>query len=102
MSRVLIVDDDERARTTLAQTLERHGFTCAATPSIEGAMTLIRAADHDVILLNPSLGPQAAIEMQRSLRAVGRHAPGVVFISSQDADDDVIARVRLALDGSRS
>jgi DNA-binding response OmpR family regulator len=123
MNRVLIVDDDEQVRRALAHTLERNGFECLDASSIETAMSLLRTAKPDVVLLNASLGPESGLDMQRTVRDGGGQAPPVVFITGRrdlfgamaaqlgPADDwvgkpwdqnELVARVRLAIVRARA
>jgi DNA-binding response OmpR family regulator len=103
MSGVLIVDDDDQARAVIARALKENGLASWTASSVDGAMELIQSIEPDVILLNASLGPQSALLMQRSLRSGGRQAPAVIFTKGREDDTpEIIARVRLAMDRSRS
>ena len=102
MIRVLIVDDDDQARTVIARALEGEGIGSVYAPSVDRAMELMQTLEPDVILLNASLGPQSAILMQRSLRSGGRQAPAVVFTRGrEDVTSDIVSRVLLAMGRSR-
>jgi len=60
---VLLVDDEERFRTTLAKLLSRHGFSVRDAGGCEAAVTLLQEASCDVIVLDVKMpgisGPDA-------------------------------------------
>ena len=67
--RVLIVDDEERFRDTLAKLLGRHGFTVRTAGGGNEALTLLAEAPCDVIVLDvkmPGLSGQQALPLLRA------------------------------------
>jgi DNA-binding NtrC family response regulator len=60
---VLIVDDEERFRETLAKLLSRHGFSVRHAGGCQEGLDLLRQAPSDVIVLDVKMpgisGPQA-------------------------------------------
>jgi DNA-binding NtrC family response regulator len=67
--RVLLVDDEERFRDTLAKLLSRHGFSVRAAGGGQEALTLLGEAPCDVIVLDvkmPGLSGQDALPLLRA------------------------------------
>ncbi|EHJ49388.1 response regulator receiver protein [Solidesulfovibrio carbinoliphilus subsp. oakridgensis] len=67
--RVLIVDDEERFRDTLAKLLTRHGFAVRTAGGGQEALALLGAAPADVIVLDvkmPGLSGQEALPLLRA------------------------------------
>ncbi len=66
--RVLIVDDEERFRDTLAKLLSRHGFSVRGAGSGKEALDMLAQAPCDVIVLDvkmPGLSGQEALPLLR-------------------------------------
>ncbi|MFU2208337.1 response regulator [Solidesulfovibrio sp. C21] len=66
--RVLIVDDEERFRDTLAKLLSRHGFSVRTAGGGEAALALLGEAPCDVIVLDvkmPGLSGEEALPLLR-------------------------------------
>uniref|UniRef100_I2Q5N1 Response regulator with CheY-like receiver, AAA-type ATPase, and DNA-binding domains n=1 Tax=Desulfovibrio sp. U5L TaxID=596152 RepID=I2Q5N1_9BACT len=67
--RVLIVDDEERFRDTLAKLLTRHGFAVRTAGGGQEALALLGDAPADVIVLDvkmPGLSGQEALPLLRA------------------------------------
>ncbi|HET6519743.1 MAG TPA: response regulator transcription factor, partial [Geminicoccaceae bacterium] len=88
--RVLIVDDDDALRGSLAEQLELHeGF--AVQQAADGRTALELAGKHtfDVILLDVGLPDTDGRELCRLLRRRGVKTP-VIMLTAHDSDADTI------------
>jgi CheY-like chemotaxis protein/AraC-like DNA-binding protein len=87
---VLIVDDDEGSRTTLAAWLHHEGHSVAVAESGGECLAQVRRHSPDAILLDYHLGDMDGVDCLRSLRewAPG-HVPAVAIFT---ADWDVLDR----------
>ncbi|MCD6450972.1 MAG: sigma-54-dependent Fis family transcriptional regulator [Acidobacteria bacterium] len=68
--RVLIVDDEEGVRSSLAGVLEDEGFEVTSTPSGEECLDILKREDYDVILLDiwlPKMDGLKALEEIKKL-----------------------------------
>jgi CheY-like chemotaxis protein len=72
MVKILLVDTSLLTREVLARRLERRGYQVARVSSGEGALDRARDATPDLILLDLSAGPAAALETARQLKASPR------------------------------
>lgn len=70
MKRLLLVDDDESNRVSLAALLEDEGFDVTAAASYaEGKAALAVALPYDVALLDQNLGDGTGTDLLREVRA---------------------------------
>lgn len=87
--RVLIVDDHEGNRTTLAALLSDEGFFVDAVDGFASACARLEgAAPYDVVLLDRTLGDGDGIELVPLVRAV-EPKTHVIIISGSDDDSTV-------------
>ncbi len=75
--RVLIVDDEERFRTTLARMLSAQGIEAAVAGSGPEALVTLRSHHFDVVLLDIRMPQMGGIE---TLAAIKKTAPQVEVI----------------------
>jgi DNA-binding response OmpR family regulator len=72
-ARILVVDDDRDAATTLAQVLTLHGYSAVATVTDPRAVrALHRANDYDLILLDLHMPSMDGFEVMEGLREFER------------------------------
>ena len=75
--RILVVDDDEAARTHVRSVLERAGYDVTTARDGRQAIALIAAADYDLVLLDvimPRLdGVSVVHQLEKANRAVLAH-----------------------------
>ena len=67
MARVLIVDDEEVARISLAEILRLEGYTIKAVGSGQAAVELLRTATFDVMILDLKMPGMSGMDVLRSL-----------------------------------
>jgi len=72
-ARILVVDDDPDAASTLAQVLTLHGYSAVATTTDPGAVHgLHRANDYDLILLDLQMPNMDGFAVMEALREFER------------------------------
>ncbi|MBL8669819.1 MAG: response regulator transcription factor [Alphaproteobacteria bacterium] len=88
--RVLIVDDDDSLRQTLAEQLELHQeFAVAEAPSAPRALDAVKSDLFDVILLDVGLPDMDGRELCRLMRRSGAKCP-IIMLTAADTDADQI------------
>jgi len=84
MSRLLLVEDDDRLATLVTRYLLGHGFDVQRVDCGEKAIACIQCAPPDVVLLDLGLPDMDGLDVCRRVRA---HYQGVLCIFSAQADD---------------
>ena len=84
MSRLLLVEDDDRLAALVTRYLLGHGFDVQRVGCGEQAVTTIQCAPPDVVLLDLGLPDMDGLDVCRRVRA---HYRGVLCIFSAQADD---------------
>lgn len=100
MTRVLIVDDDPKFRSYVAQGLETHGIEGLAAADAAGALALLegrREQPPDLALLDVMMPGSSGWELLERLRAAGHELP-VIFVTAKHAVDDRVRGLRLGAD----
>ena len=92
--RVLIVDDEERFRTTLLKILMAKGIQATAAPDGAAALAELDRCAYDVVLLDVKMPGMDGIEVLKNLRERGCPA-GVIILRRHAAVDTAMAIVRL-------
>ncbi|WP_420402914.1 response regulator transcription factor [Nisaea sp.] len=88
--KVLLVEDDEALRITLAEQLELHEeFAVQAVASGAEALETVKSAHFDLILLDVGLPDMDGRDVCRLIRRHGVKSP-VVMLTAQDGDADTI------------
>ncbi len=88
--RLLLVEDEPEMAAMLAGVLRARGMVVDTARSLAVAREAIRAADHDVVLLDRKLPDGDGLELVPLLRAAARHTP-VIMLSALGATEDRIA-----------
>ncbi len=96
--RALVVDDEERIRLTLGETLRRVGHVVATASSGEEALGLLRETPFDVAVVDLNLGGR--IDGLRVLEAARWRWPGmaVVILTAHGSLESAIAAIREGVD----
>ena len=89
--RVLIVDDEERFRETLAKLLGRHGFVVREAGSGPAALELLAQAPCDVIVLDVKMPGMTGLQL------LGIHSGETAMIGDR-MDTDILAGIESGLD----
>lgn len=96
MSHLLLVDDDELLRRSLAFSLAQAGFRLSTAASAEDALAQARLDPPDIILLDIGLPGLDGLEALRHFQAVSE-AP-IVFLTARRRDLDQILGLELGAD----
>ena len=97
--RALVVDDDERVRYVLEETLRRVGHVVVTASSGEEALDLLRDTSFDVAVVDLNLGGQ--VDGLRVLEAIRWRWPGtaVVILTAHGSLESALAAIREEVDG---
>ena len=95
--RLLFVDDDERAHTTLAVVLPREYQLVSAT-SVAAARPLVEAGGTDAVLLDIHLPDGSGLDLLRQIQTLPTPPPTVMLSASDDVPTVVEAMRRGAAD----
>lgn len=88
--KILLVDDDENLRQTLAEQLDLHEeFETHQAATASAGLEQIKANHFDLILLDVGLPDMDGREACKILRRGGSRAP-VIMLTAQDSDSDQI------------
>jgi DNA-binding response OmpR family regulator len=93
---LLLVDDDELLRRSLAFNLERAGFRISTAASAEDALACVRLDPPDLVLLDIGLPGMDGLDALRHLRQLLR-AP-VVFLTARRRELDEVLGLELGAD----
>lgn len=96
--RVLIVDDEEGVRDTLASLLRRKGFTVTAVDSAPGAIQALQVDPIDVVLSDVHMPGMDGVQLLREVRRVALDLP-VILISGAQSLDTALAAMELGVFG---
>jgi len=92
--RVLIVDDEEKIRTTLLKILNTRGFQASGASDGAAALAELDRCAYDVVLLDVKMPGMDGIEVLKTLRE-RRCLAEVIVLSGHAAVDTAMAIVRL-------
>lgn len=90
MSRILIVEDEERIASFLEKGLAAHGFGTAVAYDGETGYERARTGDFDLLVLDIGLPGQDGFTVLRRLRAA-RVAVPVIVLTARDSVHDTVA-----------
>jgi DNA-binding response OmpR family regulator len=99
LMRALVVDDEERIRFFLSETLQRSGHVVTTAASGEEALEVLQDNAFDLILLDLMLGGR--IDGQRVLEAVRWRWPGtiVIILTAHGTLGSAVSAIREGVDG---
>ncbi|MCB9653575.1 MAG: response regulator transcription factor [Deltaproteobacteria bacterium] len=89
MRSVLVVDDDERLRSLVAEYLESRGFQVIAVPDGEQAIERMRTAPADLVVLDVMLPGKDGFEVCREVRKFSA-APIIMLTARGDETDRIV------------
>jgi DNA-binding response OmpR family regulator len=89
MSRLLIVEDEQRLASFLEQGLEANGYATKVVADGASAMRLADDRDFDLVILDLGLPDVDGIEVLRRIRRRGDKVPVIVLTARDDPDDTV-------------
>lgn len=80
MASILLIDDDESLRNTIAEVLRRAGYTVDTAPDGKPGLALYRAALHDLIITDIVMPELEGLELMEALRRASPR-PRVIAMS---------------------
>ncbi|MCU0269745.1 MAG: response regulator transcription factor [Acidimicrobiales bacterium] len=89
MSRILIVEDEERITRFLERGLQAAGFTCVCVGTGGDAVAMARDDVFDLVVLDLGLPDLDGHEVLRRLRSRGERLP-VIILTARDGVDDTV------------
>ncbi len=96
MNHILVVDDEAEIRSSLEEILREEGYGVAGAGSAEEAMTLLRDAPYDVILLDIWLPGRDGLEMLAEISGWPLETrPEVVMISGHGTIETAVKATKL-------
>ena len=95
--RVLVVDDSERVRKTLASGLRGRGFVAETAEDGAVALSLLNGLPYDVVVLDLMMPRMDGMELLRALK--GRASkPRILVLSARDQVQDRVEALNLGAD----
>lgn len=92
MTKILIVDDEEIARLTLADMLEEEGYTCSAVENASEARGLLQNQNFNLILSDINMPGESGLEF---IKFVSSSYPNTAVIMVTALDDPNTATIAL-------
>lgn len=93
MSRILIVDDDEIFRTTVADILTEEGYTIAEAGDGPEALAILQTGDFDVLMSDVKMPQMDGLTLLREVKAL-RPDLVVVMLTAHNAVDTAVEAMR--------
>jgi putative two-component system response regulator len=87
MTRVLIVDDDDRTRRLEADLLERNGYTCTLAASTAEARVQLTRESYDLALVDIRMPGESGLELAKTITA--KHPDTATLMVTADDDPHV-------------
>jgi len=89
-SRILIVDDDPRARALLEEFLVRHGLSVTALGSGEQVAEVVSRESVSLVLLDLMLPGEDGLSICKRLRASGAKVPVIMLTAKAETVDRIV------------
>lgn len=93
-SRILLVEDDESLRLTLADELRDNGYSVATASSVAQAESLLASASFDVVILDVMLpdgdGYALCASLRKKASASGNKSARVLMLTARTLEDDLV------------
>ncbi|MGI3900919.1 MAG: response regulator transcription factor [Janthinobacterium lividum] len=87
--KILIVDDDDDLRATLAEQISCHDFVASGAANASEGEAALRRDRPDLVIMAVVLPDRDSLAMVRSLRAEGYSSP-IIMLSGGGTEDDVV------------
>jgi len=96
MNHILIVDDEEEIRNSLEEILREEGYGVATAADSAEALTLLRDAPYDVVLLDIWLPDRDGLDVLTDIRQLAAESrPEVVIISGHGTIETAVKATKL-------
>jgi DNA-binding response OmpR family regulator len=86
---LLLVEDDENLRVTLADNLEEQGYAVVQAATVKAAWDALTAQRFDVVVLDLMLPDGDGYALCRKLRAAG-HGARVLMLTARSLEEDLV------------
>lgn len=96
MTRICIVEDEEKIRKELSVFLERNGYECVCAESFEDIPSYIRSCKPDLVLLDLNLPGMDGYSICRELRSNSKIP--VIIVTSRDTEADELLSMNFGAD----
>lgn len=97
MTKILIVEDEERIWSFLRKGLQAGGYTSSVAETGEEALALLSTGGYDLVLLDIGLPDIDGLEVLRRMRIKDRQTP-VIVLTARDAVSDRVAGLEIGAD----
>lgn len=95
---ILVVDDEAFFRTVLRQMLEKNGYTVLEASDGDGAVSVYRETNPDIVLMDIYMPQKNGIEATREIVAIDQSAI-ILVCSGSGYDDDINAALAVGAKG---
>lgn len=92
-TKILFVDDEDLLRRSLQHQLAREGYAVLTAKDAQQALTLARADQLDLILLDIGLPDQSGLDLARTLQRE-LHTP-IIFLTARSQETDIVVGLEL-------
>ncbi len=86
---VLLVEDEQKTRESVAEGLRLEGWRVTAVISGDEALAALEAATFDLLILDWMLPGRDGLEVLRQVRVRGNHVPVLILTARRSVDDRV-------------
>lgn len=97
MTRILIVEDEERIVSFLDKGLRANGYTTVSVGDADSAIALARDDSFDLVILDLGLPDKDGREVLRAVRSRGDRLP-IVVLTARDGVDDTVGSLEQGAD----
>jgi DNA-binding response OmpR family regulator len=87
--RLLVVEDNTRLASLIANLLRDHGFAVDSVETVDEALAALEAADYDLIVLDLSLPGGDGVDILKRIRRQGQATPVLVATARADVTQRV-------------
>ncbi|RMH25842.1 MAG: sigma-54-dependent Fis family transcriptional regulator [Planctomycetota bacterium] len=94
MASILLIEDEENLRYSIATCLTRSGHDIAEASRVEDARTLVRARDFDLILTDVNLEGRSGVDLIAGLRTEG-YTGAVVIMTAYGSIENAVRAMQL-------
>ena len=96
-ARLLVVEDDDTIRETVAEALEMEGFAVTAATNGRSAWDLLSRDSYDLVVLDLMLPGINGLDLCRQLRG-GNTPPLILVVSARDTETDRVLGLEVGAD----
>jgi two-component system, OmpR family, KDP operon response regulator KdpE len=96
--KILVVDDESQIRRVVRTSLTSHGYEVSEATNGEEALSLVRASEYDLLLLDVNMPGKSGLETCREIRANGSN-PAIIMVTVRDTEADKVEALDAGADG---